>query len=253
MRRWRQQRRLSQLELSVQVGISTRHLSFVETGRSVPSRAMVLRLAEYLAVPLRERNRILLAAGHAPAYTESRLDAPALQAVMAAVRQILAAHEPFPALIVDRAWNVVDATSSIALFTGDAAPWLLEHPMNAYRIGLHPDGLVSRIVNAEQWRAHLLHRLRREAAITGDPLVEALYEEVSGYPGCSGKPEPAITGAGEPALPLLLRHGGEVLSFLSTVATFGTAVDITVAEISIEAFYPADRRTGEGLREIFGG
>ncbi|MFE2870336.1 MULTISPECIES: helix-turn-helix domain-containing protein [unclassified Embleya] len=249
IRHWRQHRRLSQLELSAEVEVSTRHLSFIETGRAVPSRDMVLRLAEYLEVPLRERNRMLLAAGHAPAYNESRLDAPELHAVMTAMRQILVGHGPYPAVIVDRAWNIVDATPSIALFTEGVAPELLTDPLNAYRVSLHPEGMAPRIVNLPQWRAHLLHRLRRQVAITGDPLVRELYDEVSGYPG--GEP-PNAAGPGAPAIPLGIRFGGEVLSFVSTVATFGTAVDITVAEISIESFYPADKRTGQILRELHG-
>ncbi|MGC0420567.1 helix-turn-helix domain-containing protein [Embleya sp. AB8] len=249
IRHWRRHRRLSQLELSVEVAVSTRHLSFIETGRAVPSREMVLRLAEYLEVPLRERNRLLVAAGHAPEYHESRLDAPELDAVMGAMRQILTGHGPYPAVIVDRAWNVLDATASVALFTEGVAAELLTAPLNAYRISLHPRGLAPRIVNLAQWRAHLLHRLRRQVAITGDPLTRELYDEVSGYPGDA---PPNAAGPGAPAVPLGIRHGDEVLSFVSTVATFGTAVDITVDEISIESFYPADRRTGRVLRELYG-
>ncbi|WP_406283148.1 helix-turn-helix domain-containing protein [Embleya sp. NBC_00896] len=249
IRHWRQHRRLSQLELSVEVEVSTRHLSFIETGRSVPSREMVLRLAEYLEVPLRERNRLLLAAGHAPAYNESGLDAPELDSVKTALRQILAAHEPYPAVIVDRAWNIIDATSSIGLFANDVAPELTTPPMNAYRVSLHPEGMAPLIVNYPQWRAHLLHRLRRQAVITADPVVQALYDEVCAYPG--GEP-PTAAGPGAPAIPLQIRYGTEILSFVSTLATFGTAVDITLAEISIESFYPADKRTGQVLRELFG-
>ncbi|WP_439676479.1 helix-turn-helix domain-containing protein [Embleya sp. MST-111070] len=252
IRHWRRHRRLSQLELSVEVAVSTRHLSFIETGRAVPSRDMVLRLAEYLDVPLRERNRMLLAAGHAPEYHESRLDAPESDPMPAVLRQILAGHGPYPAVIVDRAWNIVDATPSIAMFVEGVAPELLTEPLNAYRISLHPQGLAPRIVNLPQWRAHLLHRLRRQVAITGDPLTRELYDEVSGYPGGQGDEPPPGAGPGAPAITMGIRHGGEVLSFVSTVATFGTAVDITVAELSIESFYPADKHTGRLLREWFG-
>jgi transcriptional regulator with XRE-family HTH domain len=251
IRHWRAHRRLSQLELSAEVGVSTRHLSFIETGRSVPSPGMVLRLAEYLEVPLRERNRMLLAAGHAPAYPESRLDAPELDSVKTAVRQILGGHEPYPALVVDRLWNVLDATSSIALLIDGVAEDLLTPPMNAYRISLHPDGIAPRIVNAAQWRGHLLHRLHRQTVLSADPGVRALYEEMSGYPGTDAQAAPYPAGPGEVAIPLRIRHGAEILSFVSTIATFGTAIDITVAEISIESFYPADARTREILHDLY--
>ena len=166
LRQWRERRRISQLDLSIQADISSRHLSFVETGRSQPSRDMVLHLADNLDVPLRERNHLLLAAGFAPVFGETSLDAPQMAAVRAAIRLVLKAHEPYPAVVIDRAWNLVDANATVALLTAGAAPSLLEPPANVLRLSLHPDGIASRIVNLGEWRAHLLARLRREVAVT---------------------------------------------------------------------------------------
>ncbi|WP_209647938.1 helix-turn-helix domain-containing protein [Kibdelosporangium banguiense] len=246
LRQWREQRRLSQLDLSIQADISTRHLSFVETGRSAPSREMVLHLAEELEVPLRERNRLLLAAGFAPVYGETSMDAPEMTAVRTAVRQILAGHEPYPAAVVDRRWNMVDSNASIALFTAGIPPELLTPPVNVLRLSLHPDGLAPRIVNLGEWRAHLLGRLRREIAVTADQGLRDLYEELVAYP-CSD-PEPHLEN--EVVVPLRIMHNGTELKFLSMVATFGTPADITVAELSIESFFPADAVTADFLRGI---
>ncbi|MCP3802851.1 helix-turn-helix transcriptional regulator [Allokutzneria sp. A3M-2-11 16] len=246
LRDWRGRRRLSQLDLSLRADISARHLSFVETGRSAPSRDMVLRLAEQLEVPLRERNRLLLAAGFAPAYRESALDSPRLSAVQAAVRQVLAAHEPYPSVAVDRRWNLVEANAASSLFTDDIAPHLLAGQPNALRISLHPDGMASRIVNLGQWRAHLLGRLAREVAVSGDAEVASLLAELRDYP-CD-EPEVEVPDTGEVFVPLRVRHAGAELSLLSTVSTFGTALDITVAELSVESFFPADAATASFLR-----
>jgi len=245
LRAWRERRRLSQLELAIEADISTRHLSFVETGRSRPSRDMVLHLAERLEVPLRERNNLLLAAGYAPAYRESALDSVSLAPVAAAVRQILAGHEPYPAVVVNARSELLDANASVALFLGGIAPHLLEPPANTLRIALHPDGMAPNIVNLPVWRAHLLERLRRQIANSGDPVLTELLDEVSRYPG--GEDHTADP-AGAVALPMRYRHDGRELTFVSTLATFGAPLDVTVAELAIEAFYPADEETAAVLR-----
>ncbi|RFU20212.1 helix-turn-helix domain-containing protein [Geodermatophilus marinus] len=243
LRDWRQRRRLSQLGLAGEAGVSARHLSFVETGRARPSREMVLHLAEQLDVPLRARNELLLAAGFAPVYARRRLDDPDMAAVRTAVDLVLAASEPFPALAVDRGWHLVAANASVALLTDGVAPELLEPPVNVLRLGLHPRGLAPRIRNLPQWRTHLLTRLAREAHLTADPALTALHRELAALPGGTDRRPPDGI-----AVPLRLAHGDDVLSLLSTVTTFGTAVDLTAAELSVEAFLPADARTAELLR-----
>jgi transcriptional regulator with XRE-family HTH domain len=249
LRRWREQRRLSQLELSLRAEISTRHLSFVETGRSAPSRDMVLLLADELEVPLRERNRLLLAAGYAPVHAETPLEAPPLGPVRAAIRQVLAGHEPYPAVVVDRHWHLVDANASLALFTDLVAPHLLQPPANVLRATLHPDGLAPHILNLGAWRAHLLGRLARQVELSGGADEGALLAELRGYPaGDDARTAPSWTAAGEIAVSLRLRHQGSELAFITTIATFGTPLDVTVAELSIESFYPADAATAETLR-----
>jgi len=222
-------------------------LSFVKTGRSTPSRAMVLHLAEQLDVPLRERNGLLLAAGYAPVYAETALDAPPMAAVRAAVRQVLTGHEPYPAVVVDRAWTLVDANAGLALLTEGVAPALLAPPANALRVSLHPHGMAPRIVNLGAWRAHLLGRLRRQVAHTADPALGQLYDELRAYPCDQPAPEVEAPGPGDIVVPLRLRHGGRDLAFFSTVATFGTPLDVTVAELAIEAFFPADPATAAVL------
>ena len=244
LRDWRQRRRLSQLDLSNEAGVSARHLSFLETGRAQPSREMVLHLAEQLEIPLRERNDLLLAAGYAPAYGRRRLDHPDMAAVRAAVDLVLAAYEPYPALAVDRGWHLVAGNRSVALLTDGVAPDLLEPPVNVLRLGLHPRGLAPRILNLPQWRTHLLTRLAREAHLTADPALAALHRELAALPG--GRDRTPPDGI---AVPLRLRHEDGPLSFLSTVTTFGTAVDLTAAELSIEAFLPADAHTAAVLRD----
>ena len=247
LREWRQRRRLSQLHLALEAGVSSRHLSFVETGRSRPSAAMVVHLAEVLEVPLRDRNTLLLAAGHAPLYGQRALEEPEMGPVRDAIDQVLAAHEPYPALVVDRHWGMVAANRAVGLLIGGVAPELLEPPVNVLRLSLHPDGLAPRIANLTAWRAHLLDRLERQAAGSGDPALHALLEELRSFPEGDDGSAPDLV-AGDIAVPLRLRAGDDVLSFISTVTTFGTAMDVTVAELSIEAFYPADRRTAEVLR-----
>jgi transcriptional regulator with XRE-family HTH domain len=245
LRDWRRRRRLSQLDLALEAGVSARHLSFVETGRARPSAEMVLHLAGQLDVPLRERNALLLAAGYAPAYAERALDAPEMTPVREAIDRVLAGHEPHPAVVVDRQWELVAANRGLGVLLEGVAPHLLEPPVNVLRVGLHPEGLAARIANLGQWRAHLLERLGRQAALTGDPALRTLLDEVAAYPG----PEPPAARPGdEIAVPLRLTTAGGELAFLSTVATFGTAVDITVAELSIESFFPTDARTAEIVR-----
>lgn len=246
LRQWRERRRISQLDLSIQADVSTRHLSFVETGRSQPSRDMVLRLADKLDVPLRERNHLLLAAGYAPVYGEAPLDAPQMAAVRQAIRLVLKAHEPFPALVVDRGWNLVDANTTIELLTAGAAPQLLQPPVNVPRLALHPDGAAPRIINLGEWRAHLLARLRREIAVSADQGLVELLDELRTYPG--EQPEVDAPGSGDVVVPLRIRTEVGELRFLSTVATFGTPLDVTVAELSIESFFPANPETADALR-----
>ena len=247
LRRWREHRRLSQLALALDAEISTRHLSFVETGRAQPSREMVLRLAEQLDVPLRERNSLLLAAGYAPVYAESGLDSAPMAAVRAAIRQLLTAHEPYPALVVDRRWRLVDANASVALVTAGVRPDLLAPPANVLRVSLHPEGMAPRIVNLEEWRAHLLGRLRRQIASTADPGLAALYDELRAYPCDQPEPEIELPGPGDVAVPLRVRHADAELAFFSTVATFGTPLDVTVSELMIESFFPANPETAAFL------
>jgi transcriptional regulator with XRE-family HTH domain len=249
LRDWRQRRRMSQLDLALEAGVSARHLSFLETGRSKPSREMVLHLSDQLDVPLRDRNQLLLAAGYAPAYAEHDLDAPELGPVRDAIDQVLRAHEPYPALVVDRHWGLVAANRPVGALTAGVAAELLEPPANVLRLSLHPDGLAPRIANLHQWRTHLLDRLAREATASGDPALRALHEELAGY--SAGEPGAELDPAfADIAVPLRLRHGGRELAFLSTATTFGTAVDVTVAELSIESFFPADVETAEAMRAL---
>lgn len=254
LREWRERRRLSQLAFAIQSGVSTRHISFVETGRSAPSREMVLHLSEQLEVPLRERNQLLVAAGYAPAYAESALDSPQMGVVRAAVRQVLAGHEPYPALAVDRNWTIVDANSSIALFTEGATAHLLESPANCLRIGLHPDGLAWRIVNLSEWRAHLLGRVQRQIARTADPRLVELYDELCAYPYEQSEHEDELPDTNAIVVPLRIRDihdRSRELTFFSTVTTFGTPLDVTVEELAIESFFPADAETTAVLHERY--
>lgn len=247
LRGWRQRRRLSQLDLALLAGVSARHLSFVETGRAKPSRAMVLHLAEQLEVPLRERNQLLLAAGFAPSYAQRGLDDDDMAPVRGALDLVLGGYEPHPAVVVDRGWQLVAGNRSIAVLTAGVAPELLSPPVNVLRLSLHPDGMAPRIANLAEWRGHLLDRLAREAMLTGDGRLAALHEELLAYPG--GRERTGPDGGGV-VVPLRLRAGDRELAFLSTVTTFGTPRDITVAELSIEAFLPADASTAEAMRAL---
>jgi transcriptional regulator with XRE-family HTH domain len=250
LREWRQRRRMSQLDLACEADISARHLSFLETGRAQPSRDMLLHLAERLDVPLRERNVLLVAAGYAPMFRERALDDPALSAARAAVDQVLSGHEPFPALAVDRHWNLVAANRAVAPLLAGVASLLMEPPINVLRIALHPEGLAPRTVNFTEWRAHLLARLRRQVELTAEPKLVELLRELESYPAPrrhgpawrDSEPAPNI------AVPFQLRAAGRVLSFFSTVTVFGTPLDITLSELAIEAFFPADAETAAALR-----
>ncbi|MFJ9556303.1 helix-turn-helix domain-containing protein [Nocardiopsis sp. NPDC101807] len=248
LRGWRQRRRISQLDLSIEADVSTRHLSFVETGRSRPSRDMVLLLSEALEVPLRERNRLLLAAGFAPVFPEAAPDGPGLEPLRGALRAVLAGHDPYPAVVVDSRWNLLEANAAVGLLLEGVSAELLEPPVNVLRVSLHPGGMAPRVANLGEWRAHLLDRLERQSAWNDRPDLAELHEELRGYPGGGVPPGGRVPGPYDLAVPLRLRHGGGELAFLSTVATFGTAVDVTLSELTIEAFLPADPATAAALR-----
>ncbi|MET0903968.1 MAG: helix-turn-helix transcriptional regulator [Acidimicrobiales bacterium] len=245
LRDWRQRRRLSQLDLSNEAAVSARHLSFVETGRSKPSRELVLHLAEHLDVPLRERNALLMAAGYAPVYRERSLEDAEMDPVRGALDMILAGHEPYPAVIVDRLWNLVAAnTAALSLFATGVAPQLLEPPVNVIRLGVHPDGLAPRTRNLAEFSEHLLLRLQRQLAVLPDAELQALYDEVLTYPGVTSHSPVVADPATLLFVPMqLAADDGRELSMFSTLATFGTALDITLAELSIESFFPADAAT----------
>lgn len=262
LRDWRRRRRLSQLDLACEAEISTRHLSFLETGRSSPSREMVLRLAEQLGVPLRERNRLLVAAGFAPIFQERTLDDPTLRSARRVVELVLAGHEPFPALAVDRHWTLVASNRAVAPLLEGVEPALLAAPVNVLRLSLHPRGLAPRIVNQAEWRTHLLARLRRQIDASADPILRELLNELSGYPmsreneySAASDTDHAGTDHADTdyagvAVPLRLAAGGEVLSFLSTTTVFGTPVDITLSELALESFFPADATTADALNRV---
>jgi transcriptional regulator with XRE-family HTH domain len=251
LRHWRQHRRLSQFDLAQEAEISPRHLSFVETGRSVPSREMVIRLAERLNVPLRDRNALLVAAGYAPMYRERPLDDPALAAARQAVELILKSHEPFPALAVDRHWNLLMANRMVPHLLAGADPSLLQAPVNVLRLSLHPRGVASRIVNLAQWRSHLFERLRQQIQATGDGMLATLLEELRAYPvptcGDHAHLEGELLGV---AMPLKFQTPDGVLSFISTTTIFGSPVDVTLQELAMETFFPADAQTADALRNL---
>ncbi|HEY2833133.1 MAG TPA: helix-turn-helix transcriptional regulator [Sporichthyaceae bacterium] len=245
---WRRRRRLSQLALASTAGVSTRHLSFVETGRAKASREMVLHLAEHLDVPLRERNRLLLAAGFAPTFRESTLNAPGMQTVQHALAQLLRAHEPYPALVMNRHFELVSANRSVAILTEGVAEHLLAPPMNIMRAGLHPEGLARRVINPGEYSRHLLGSLARAMHNAPDDTLTELFREISTYPVAD---EHAADGPTDVVLPMRLRGyrpGDGELALFSTVATFGTPLDITVSELAIESFFPADPHTEAVLR-----
>ena len=251
LREWRQRRHLSQLDLAVNAEISARHLSFLETGRSTPSRDMVLHLADNLDVPLRDRNALLVAAGYAPVFHERPLSDPALDAARKAVELVIGGHEPYPAVAIDRRWTLLSANAAAMRMMGDTSPELLQPPLNVLRLSLHPHGLAPRIVNFAEWQSHIVSRLRRQLELTADPVLEDLLREIKSYspPGAAtAGPPSAQHDYGGVIIPLRLNTPDGVLSFFSTTTVFGTPVDITLSEIAVEAFFPADAVTAEALR-----
>lgn len=248
LREWRQRRRLSQLECACEADISSKHLSFLETGRSQPSREMLLRLAELLDVPLRERNAMLIAAGYAPVFGHRSLDDPELQAPRAAIDRLLKAMSPYPALAIDRYWNLLTANEAAMRLLAGVSPSLMIAPINVLRLSLHPDGIADRIVNFSEWRAHLLARLRHQVDVYADPTLSALLNELTNLSPPKRKQLEPRASAHAVAVPLQLAHGDRVLSFISTTTVFGTPVDVTLAEIALECFYPADAETAEVLQ-----
>ncbi|MFF3492834.1 helix-turn-helix domain-containing protein [Streptomyces sp. NPDC002795] len=253
LRGWRERRRVSQLELASRADSSARHISFVETGRSRPSEDFVLRLAEHLDVPMRERNALLLAAGYAPRFKETPLDDPSLGVLREGLETLLRGYEPYPAFIVDATFNVIAANNGIALLMSAAPAHLLTEPLNAMRLTLHPEGLAPRIRNLREWRGHLLTQMEQQIALTRSEPLRELYEEVSAYP----LPPGAGDGPVAPvlpyfALPMVIEHEGHVLSFVSSISTFNTPLDVTVAELAVETLLPADPATAKYLQSAVG-
>jgi transcriptional regulator with XRE-family HTH domain len=251
LREWRRHRRLSQLDLASGAEISTRHLSFMESGRSQPSRDMILRLSDYLDIPLRERNQLLIAAGFAPVYRERAIADPALSTVLGSIRLLLKGLEPYPALAVDRHWNLLESNQATQRLLIGLVPQWLKPPINVLRVSLHPDGLAPRIRNLPTWRAHLLDRLRRQIDATNDPQLVSLWQELRSYPGDDATAHDVV--AGDVAVPMELVLGDTVLSMLSTTTVFGTPMDVTLAELALEAFVPANEATAQALRDMSAG
>ncbi|MFZ1104330.1 MAG: helix-turn-helix transcriptional regulator [Hyphomicrobiaceae bacterium] len=250
LRAWRQRRRMSQLDLALEAEVSTRHLSFVESGRAQPSREMVLHLAERLEVPLRERNLLLVAAGFAPVFRERALQDPALAAARRAIDLVLKGHEPYPALAIDRHWSMAAANAAATRLVAGVDPSLLEPPVNVLRLSLHPQGLSPRIANLAEWRAHLLERLRRQLELSADPVLADLLKELEAYPGIVGGRRSIAPPAdlGGVVVPLQVATDAGMLSLFSTTTVFGTPLDVTLSELALECFYPADTATAEALR-----
>ncbi|BEP70487.1 MULTISPECIES: helix-turn-helix domain-containing protein [unclassified Variovorax] len=252
LRHWRTHRRLSQLDLAQEAEVSTRHLSYVETGRAAPSREMVLRLAERLDVPLRERNALLVAAGFAPMYRQRSLDDPAMASARRAIDLVLKGHEPFPALAVDRHWNLVAHNALVPLLMEGCSAELLKPPINVLRLSLHPEGVAPRIANLAQWRTHLLERLQQQIAATGDTVLQALHDELEGYPPPAVSHDAPLldTALSAVAVPFQVVMPSGVLSFISTITIFGTPVDVTLQELAVESFFPADEQTAAALTAL---
>lgn len=249
LRDWRQRRHFSQLDLANEAGVSSRHLSFLETGRSRPSREILLRLADHLDVPLRERNALLLAGGFAPVFPERRLDDPALAPAREAVDLILTGHEPYPALAIDRHWTLMAANRAVPLLLAGVAGHLLQPPVNVMRLCFHPEGIAPRIVNGATLRTHLVVRLHHEIAVSGDRVLQELLNEISEYPLADEAVSPPRSGP-DVAVPFVLRSDAGVLRFISTTTVFGTATDVTLNELAIESFFPADAETRDTLRRL---
>ncbi len=254
LREWRSRRRMSQMDLALDTEISTRHLSFIETGRSKPSAQMLGRIADRLEVPHRARNALLLAAGYAPDYQERPLDSPEMAGVRAIVEHVLKGHEPYPALAVDRHWNMIAANEAIAILIAQVSPALLAPPVNVLRIALRPEGLAPQIVNYGEWRAHILERLDVQIAASADAGLIALRDELASYAVKSDDHSAAHrdSHACSIAVPLILDTDAGRISFVSTVTIFGTPVDITLSELAIEAFFPADAGSAQLLQNLAG-
>ncbi|WP_326656445.1 helix-turn-helix domain-containing protein [Streptomyces sp. NBC_00385] len=254
LRSWRERRRISQLELALRADSSARHISFIETGRSRPSEEMVLRLAGHLDVPVRERNALLVVAGYAPRFTETALDDPAMGALREGMERLLQGYDPYPAFVVDGLYTVVAANQGMTRMLDGVAEHLLAPPLNAMRLTLHPEGLAPRIRNLREWRADLLAQMERQIALVRSAELRALYEEVAGYPvpdGAAGEADRCAPSSSVPfALPLVIEHGERVLSFVASIATFNTPMDVTVAELAIETLLPADAATAAYLRSL---
>lgn len=251
LRHWRQLRRLSQLDLAGAAALSTRHLSCVETGKASPSRELVLRLCEHLAVPLRERNAWLVAAGYAPMYREHRLDDPSMAAARRAVQHLLDSHEPWPAVAFDRHWNMVLSNRMVAPLLTGVAPGLLLGPVNLLRVSLHPEGLAPHIANLNQWREHLFVRLRQQIQHTGDGALAALLQELQAYPAQATDSARHLPGEHPGVLmPFLVHTPAGVLNLISTTTVFGSPVDITLQELALETFFPGDEATAHRLRQM---
>lgn len=248
LRSWRQRRRLSQLDLALEAEISARHLSFLETGRSVPSREMILHLAEQLEIPMRERNVLLVAAGYAPVFPERGLDDPAFEAVRKAIDLLIEGHKPYPAFALDRHWNVVASNRALQELYEDVAPELLTPPVNAMRLSLHPKGIAPRIENLAEWRAHLLHRLRQQVDLTADPKLVALQRELLTYPA----PAVPVRSQNDVVVALRIRTSVGTFSFFTTTMVFGTPIDVTLSELALEAFFPANRETAGLVQKLSG-
>ncbi len=253
LRAWREQRRVSQLELALRADSSARHISFVETGRSRPSEEMVLRLAEHLDVPVRERNALLLAAGYAPRYPETPLDDPGLDALREGIERLIQGYEPYPAVVVDATYDVVAANRGILMLLDGVPESLLTPPLNAMRLTLHPQGLAPRIRNLRAWRGHLLDQMERQIALRRSEPLRALYEEVAAYPvpeTDDDNDDQLADPVPHFALPMQIEHEGRILSFISSISTFNTPMDVTVAELAIETFLPADPATVKYLQSV---
>jgi transcriptional regulator with XRE-family HTH domain len=250
LRNWRKRRHLSQLDLACEAEISTRHLSFLETGRSQPSREMLLHLAAQLDIPLRERNSLLVAAGYAPVFQERPLEDPALQAARKIIDLVLKGHEPYPALAIDRHWSLITSNRTVPFLIAGADASLLKPPVNVLRLTLHPGGLAPRIANLAEWRSHILSRLHRQIDVSGDPVLGELFDELSSYPVSGGKETTLKTDYAGVAVPFQFASEGGILSFLSTTTVFGTPVDITLSELALESFFPANSATADALSRM---
>lgn len=256
LRTWRSRRNMTQLDLALRAGISAKHVSFLETGRAQPSRGMLTHLAEQLSIPRRERNELLAAAGFAPVFPQRALTDPTMAAAHKAIDLIIAGHRPFPAFAIDRHWVVIASNGMLTPFLGSVSPELLRAPVNSLRLTLHPEGLGARLADYHEWRGHVLEKLRRQIAVSGDPVLIELFNEVKGYqmpPPPSTRSKPWEEHVGEPfVLPFRLVTDSGLLSFFTTTTIFGSPLDVTLEELSIELFYPADPGT-EGVMKQFAG